>query len=161
MKVPENLLVTQLVKDFIDLGYITVRTRAWYWSLTWTRQILFMPSNPVSLCSILLFSFHPCQLSQVVISLQLSQQKIVNEFLIYPVNATCPTNLILLHLIFQIIFGEEQKSMKFFIMQSSPVSSCFLALKSLRILLSILFSSILNLRSSLMWKTKMTPLQRE
>jgi hypothetical protein len=57
----EKLIVTQLVKNIVSYGtrrFITVFTKARYWTLSWASWIQFAPSIPISLRSILMLSSH-------------------------------------------------------------------------------------------------------
>jgi hypothetical protein len=58
----EKLPIVQSLKFPAFYGtrrFITVFTRTLYWSLSWARSILSIPSHPISLRSILLLSTHP------------------------------------------------------------------------------------------------------
>jgi len=57
-----NVLVSQVVKKFPALygtrKFITMFTRVRHWSLSWVKCVRSTPSNPISLRSSLILSFH-------------------------------------------------------------------------------------------------------
>jgi len=109
----EKLIVAQLVKKFPTFNgtrrFITTFTRIHHWSLSWARWIQSISSDPITLTSILILSSHLCLhfLSGLLPSGSLI--KILYVFFISPIQATCPTHLILLDLITVIIFIEVYK----------------------------------------------------
>ena len=157
----KKLTVPQLVKKFpVFCGTqwcISAFTRAHQLSLTWTRSIQSMPSQPVSSWSILILYSHlqPGLPNGLFPSGFLT--KTLHAPLLYPICVTCPTNPILLDLITWIIFGKEYKpwSSSLCSFLQCPVNSSHL---DVNIFLSTLFSSILNLCSSHCETQSFTPI---
>jgi hypothetical protein len=89
-------------------NFITIFTRALYWSLSWARSIQSIPSHPISLRSILILSTH-LRLGLVVVSFLLVFPPI--SYMHSSSHHPCymPPHLILLDVINLIIFGEECK----------------------------------------------------
>jgi hypothetical protein len=56
---PSVLLLSNFPAFYGTRRFITLFTRALYWSLFWARSIQFMPSHPISLRSILILLTHP------------------------------------------------------------------------------------------------------
>jgi hypothetical protein len=94
---PEKPPVVQLLKNFPAFygarRFITVFTRAIYWFLSWGRSIPSIPSNPISLRSILILSTHLCHglPSRPIPSGFLAN--ILYAFLFAHIRATCPAHL--------------------------------------------------------------------
>jgi len=99
----EKLIVTQLVKKILTFHrtwrFIAVFTRTRQWSLRWTRWIQPTPSYPISLRSILILSSYLGLRRPSDLFPSGFPTKILYPFLISHTRATCPTTLILLHLI--------------------------------------------------------------
>jgi len=86
-------------------------------------------SNPISLRSILILSYHLRLGFGVVSSIQVFQLKCFMHLSPNHVRATCPTHPIFFDLL-ALIFGKRLQFMKLLIMQFSPVSRDFLPLRS-------------------------------
>jgi hypothetical protein len=89
--------------------FITLFTRALYWSLSSSRMTQSLPSHPVSLRSILVLSSYLCFGLPSSLFPSGFPTNILYEFLFSPIRATSPAHLILLDLITLIILGEEYK----------------------------------------------------
>jgi hypothetical protein len=81
-------------------------TRALHWSLSWARSIQSIPHHPNSATSLLILSSHLCPGLPCGLYPSGFPTKIIYEFLLSPIRATCPVHL---DLIILIIFGEEYK----------------------------------------------------
>ena len=117
------------------LRFMTVFTKNRHLSLFWARSIQFMPYHPTS------------WRSKWFLFLNFANQTPIAS-LLSPVHATCPTYLIILYFVTQIIFGEKYISFSSSLhsVLHSPVTSSLLAPN---IILSTLFWNTLSLRSSL------------
>ena len=105
----EKLTRSQLVKKFPALygtqRFITTFTSAHPLSLSWARSIQSMPLQPTSWRSILILSSHLCLgLPSGLFPSDFPTKTLYTPHL-SPIPATCPTKLILLNFITQIIFG--------------------------------------------------------
>ena len=111
---PNKLTVPQLVTFPVFYGtrrFITVFTTAHHLFLSSTRLFQSAPSNPITLISIVILSSHlhlglPSGLFPS--GFPINTLYAPDHSLVY---ATCPTHLILLDLITQIIFGEKYRSL--------------------------------------------------
>jgi len=141
----EKLIVAHLVKKspacYGSQRFITVYTRACHWSIPTTRCIQSTSSNPASLRSVLILSYHlrlglPSGLFPSGFT-----TKTLYAFLIFPIRATCPSHLTLHNLITLTIFGEVYKlrSSSLCSLLQPPATSSLLCPN---ILLSTLFSNI-------------------
>jgi hypothetical protein len=92
----EKLPIVQLLKNFPAFygtrRFITVFTRALYWSISWARSIQSIPSHPISLRSILILSTHlrlglPSGLFHSGFP-----TNILYAFRFSPIRATCPVH---------------------------------------------------------------------
>ena len=148
----EKLTSFQLAKKFPTFygtwRFITSFTSACHLTLPWASSIQSIPPHPTSWRSILILSSHlllglPSGLLPSGFPI-----KILYTPLISPIHATCSAHLIILNFITQTILGEEYRSLSFSLCSFlySPVTSSPLGPN---ILLSILFSNTLSLRSSL------------
>jgi hypothetical protein len=88
--------------------FITVFTKARYWSLSLARLIQSTPSHRISLRSILIFS-NLCLGLQSGLFPSGFPTRILYVFLICTMRAKCPAHLTLLHSITLIIFRETYK----------------------------------------------------
>jgi hypothetical protein len=140
-----SFLNSYVYKKFIAFhgiwSFVTVSTRARHWSIFWPRWSQSTPfrHTPISVRSILLISLHLDLPSSLF--LERFPTKILHEFLMYSVRATCPTHSIILHLTILIIFGEEYRSLNTTvpIFRHPSDISCLLVSD---ILISTLFSNI-------------------
>jgi hypothetical protein len=100
----------QLLKNFPAFygtrRFITVFTRALYWSLSGDRSILFL------LRSIIILSTHLRLRPPSGLFSSGFPTNILYAFLLSPIRATYPAHLILLDLIILIMLGEEYKLIK-------------------------------------------------
>jgi hypothetical protein len=114
-----------------------------------------MPSQPISLRSILILYSHLCLGLARGLYPSGFLIKILCAFLISPVHATCPAHLILLYLISLMTFGKVCKlwSISLHSLFQPPAISSLLGLN---IFLSTLFSNALNLFSSLTVKDQVS-----
>ena len=128
--------------------FIIALTRADHLSLSWASSIQSIPPHPTSWRSILILPSHLRLGLPSGLFLSGLPTKTLYTPLLFPIRATCPAHLILLHMIARTIFGEEYRSL------SSSLCSflySFVTSSLLRsnILLNTLFSNTLSLRSYL------------
>ena len=128
--------------------FFTAIISARHLALSWARSIQFMLPHLTSWWYILILSsqLRLCLPSGLFLS-GFPHQNLYAS-LLSPIHATCPDNLILLDVIIRKIFGKEYRSLSssFYSFLHSPGNSSLLGPN---ILLSILFSKTLSLRSSL------------
>jgi hypothetical protein len=109
----EKLTVTRLVNKpptfYGTRRFITMFTRARRWSLCWARWIQFRTSHIISLWSILILSSYLHLGLTYILFPSGFPTKILCEFLISYMRATCPTHLTILDFITPIVFGEAYK----------------------------------------------------
>ena len=128
--------------------FITAFTSARHLSLSWASSIQSMQPHPTSWRSILILPSHlrlrlPCGLFPTGFRI-----KALYTPLLSPIRATCSAHCILLDLIPRTILGEQYRSIISSLCSflHSPVTSSVLGPN---IILNILFSNTLSLRSSL------------
>jgi hypothetical protein len=132
----EKLIVTQLVNKFSTLYgtqmFNTMLTKSHHWYPYWATWIQSTPSHPISLRFILILFSHQHLHFPSGLFISGFPTKIMYSFLLSSMCATCPTHLILLHLITHHsnnIWWSVQVMM-LLIMQSSLASCHFLHLRS-------------------------------
>ena len=104
-------LVNKFPAFYRTWRFVTAFTSARHLSLSWARSIQSMPANPTSWRSILILSSHLCLGLPSGLFPSGFPNKTPYKPLLSPICATCPTHLILLDLITQIIFDEEYRSL--------------------------------------------------
>jgi hypothetical protein len=151
----------QLLKNFpVIYGtrrFITVFTKAPYWSLFWARSTQFIPPHSIFLKSILILSTTYVVFSEWTLSLLISHRYSIRIPLL-PTCATCPIHHTLIDIIILITHSEEYKlwlASLCSVLQSSLTSSLF----GPNILLRTLFSNNLSLCSSLNIRHSFTSIQ--
>ena len=149
----EKLTGFQLVKKFPAFygtrRFITPFTSDRHLSLSWARSIQSMSPHPTSWRSILILSSHLHLGLPNGLFLSGFTTKTLYKFLLSPIRATCPTQLILLDFITRTILGEGHRSLSSSICSflHSPVTS---SLSGPNIFLNILFSNTLRLNG--LWR---------
>jgi len=83
-----------------------VFTRARHWSLSWVKCVQTISSHPLSLWSILIVSSHLRLGLPSGLLPSLFPNKILHDFLVSSMRATCPSHLPAQDLVTLIIFGE-------------------------------------------------------
>ena len=138
------LTVPQGVNKFTSIHQtriiIIVSATARRLSLSWTIWVQYTLSNPMYLRSILILSSHLFLGLQSHLFLSGFWTESLHAFIFSSIRATCPAHLILPYL--------RTQTMKLLMTQFSSVS-CYLSLAGQNIFLSILFSNIFGLCSSL------------
>ena len=127
--------------------FITAFTNTRHLSLSWPRSIQSKPPHPTSWRSILIVSSHLRPGLPICLLPSGIPTTILYIILLFPIPATSPAYLIILHFITRTVFGVQYRSLSFSLCSFllSPVTSSVLGPN---IHLNTLFSNTLSLRFS-------------